>query len=254
MRRHAPATPSSEIDALLTLIDRALDSQIEALGPRPRAWRALADVFALGEALDEAAEARAALLEIHRLLFGNAARPVEARQAWVEAQATAAAARALAAAARGSPSTAALAALVSHGAEAFVLRAIGAVEFRRGSRLDQATVGAVVAPLAPIAAAGISRHWKLAAAIAAAARDVRGVPEQRSPSLEAKAVYFARLLAAARPGRGFAAPGLDHELRQALGIGAREIDGARTAAAAAERVALDLSRELPLAAEFEAAG
>lgn len=254
MRRHAPAIRSSDIDALLTLIDHALEAQLESLGPRPRAWRALADAFAVGPTLEEASEARAALLEIHSLLFASTERPVPTRLAWMDAQVTAAAARTLAAAVRGSPSSAALAAVVSHGAEALVLRAIGTVETLRGPRFDQATVAAVVAPVAPAAAAAICRRWRLSAAVTAAARDVHGVPEQRSPSPEAKAVYFARLLASTRPGRGFAAPGLEHEMREALGIGARDFAVARLAAAAAERVAQDLARSLPFSAEFEAAG
>jgi hypothetical protein len=254
MRRHVPTMPAQELGDLLALIARELDARIESLGPRPKAWRALTDTFALGRSLDEATEARAGMLEIHRLLFASPGRRAETTRAWIDAQATAAAARTLAKSADGSPATAALAAIVSHGAEALVLRAIGAVESGRGLRLDPASVASVIGSLAPVASSGISRQWKLAAAVVAAARDVRGVPEQRAPSTEAKAVYFARLLASTVSGRGFAASGLEHALRREFGIAPQDLDAARTASAAAERAAQGLAQELPPSTAFEAAG
>ncbi len=252
MRRRLPTIPAADLDALLTLADQAIEARCAMLGPRPAGWRTLADAFALG--LDVAAEARSALLEIHTLLFASPGRAVETHKVWREALLTAATARFLAAAKRGSPATAALAAIVGCAADACVLRAIDAVESRRGPRLDQATVTALVALLAPVAAAAIVRQWKLPAAIAAAVRQVRGVPEQRSPSLEAQAVYFARLIVATRAGSGFPAPGLEHEIRQALGIGRRELAGVRAVVATAERGARALERELPAAARLGAAG
>jgi hypothetical protein len=246
--------PASELGVLLALVDRALESQIEALGARPQAWRALADAFALGRALDDGRETRAALIEVHRLLFANGHRPVQARDAWLDAVVSAAAARAIAASQRGSPSTAALAAVVSHGAEGIALRAIAAVESNHGLQVDSATLATLVATLAPLAAAGIARKWKLAAALEAAARDARRVHEQHSSSIEVKAVYFGRLLAATRPGRGLVAPGLEYEILHGSGLGVRDLDEVRATVAAAERVALALARDLCSPAGLEAAG
>ncbi len=253
MRRHQPTIPATELARLLELADRALESQIEALGVRPQSWRALADAFALGRTLDGCPDACEALREVHRLLFADVDRPKQARQAWLDAIASAAAARAMAASQRGSPATAALAAIVSHGAEGLARRAVAVVESSQGLRIDASTHATLVGMLAPAAAAGIGRRWRLAAAVEAATRDARRVPEHRSPSVEAKAVYFARLLAATRPGRGFAAPGLEHEIRQGLGTGGREVVEARAAAAAAERVAQAMARDPCSSEGFEAA-
>jgi hypothetical protein len=219
----------------------ALESRLQAVGPRPAGWRELTDALTLGGAAwPDAAVASLQALQTH--CFDNPQRPREMLQAWRDTLLSTSAARELAQAAGGSAATAALAALLRGAADAVALQAATDVELQRGERLDAANLRVLQRALAETAAAALLRQWRAAPAVAAALRDAPAALERRRAGLEARAVHFGATLASALRS-GFDSPGLDGAIAEALSLTARQLATVRRSVAAqqgaADRVLCD---------------
>lgn len=252
LRRRLGALGSAEIAALCERIESQVEQQLEALGPRPEGWRALADVLSLGRAPDATDGSVDALHGLHAALFADVGTPRNAAQDWATVISAVTGAASLARAAGGSPGTAGLAVLLHAVAERQILRALAAAEAGRVV-LDAGTRQEFLALHAGEALLRLSRRWRLPPAVAAAARDAVRVADGGRSSVEARAVHYARqVTAAART--GFAAPGLDSQVGQALGIATATLVEARRAMDAAQLRAVQLARRWTGRQEAASAG
>ncbi|MFO1428134.1 MAG: hypothetical protein U1F11_14415 [Steroidobacteraceae bacterium] len=250
LHRRAPGLRADgETAAVLAAAGSAVTTRLDALGARPPALRVLLDALATAVPLPPPAKATrrsvvgtrrtaatgdivaaaeaalpTALAELRRELYSAAAWPQEMTLAWREAVATGWLAGAIARMTGGSPGTAGIAGLLHGADEALVLQALADGADPRLTGLDAASRRECCADHAPEALARLVRAWRLAPGVATALATWRRAPElQSAGGADARAVYWAHMLASQVVLAEFPAPGLDESLRSELRLDRREL-------------------------------